>query len=412
MDHTSRYCLNRYFLTPGTLILVILPLLTLFARPASGQGYEVGVRPDLWYNDVDGIQVGSIFAGRVAGTHEEGPHRLDAGFWISTWFPSLPVSYSLQFTEPVSAWSDYGSEFSIQLATAVREGYHAHGVTASKRWQDPFEYLNYWEAGAGYQFEKRFDDEYAVFPELWSDSWKGLIQPWLSRQQRGRLGMFNFTLSAMMNTLESPFQAASISVSQQVVLSGQWQLRLRAFGAVNSRDALPEYQQQLATGAEINTLGSRISRAKGSVPTPWVRSGHVHFSGGPNLRGFRESDVEAIMEGSPRFFNRVAAYNVEFDLPNPLQTVIRRSQLQEFLSFRSYLFTDGAVAEGEAEIPGDSFYADAGAGLTLSLNIPDYQGRPRGFVIRYEVPFWLSDPINGDSLSFRHLLGFGATITF
>ena len=103
---------------------------------------------------------------------------------------------------------------------------------------------------------------------------------------------------------------------------------------------------------------------------------------------------------------------MEFDLPNPLQTAIRRSQVAEFLSFRSYLFTDGAVAGGAAGVAGDSFYADAGAGLTLSLNIPDYQGRPRGFVIRYEVPFWLSDPMNGDAFSFRHLLGFGAIVTF
>ena len=401
MDHPNRFRLNRLCLVIGALV-----------QSAKGQGYELAVRPDLWYNDVDGIQIGSIFAGRVAGTHEEGPHRIDAGIWISTWFPSLPVSYSLRYTEPVAAWSDYGSEFSIQLASSVREGYHAHGLTVGKRWQDPFEYLNYWEAGASYQFERRFDHEYTVFPELWSDSWKGLLQPWISRQQRGRLGMFNLTLAGMVNTLQSPFQAASLSASQQVVLSGQWQLRLRAFGAVNSSDALPEYQQLLATGAEINTLGSRISRAKGTVPTPWVRSGHVHFGGGPNLRGYREADVEAIREGNPLLFNRVAAYNVEFDLPNPLQTAIRRSQVAEFLSFRSYLFTDGAVAGGAAGVAVDIFYAYAGAGLTLSLNIPDYQGRPRGFVIRYEVPFWLSDPMNGDAFSFRHLLGFGAIVTF
>jgi len=46
------------------------------------------------------------------------------------------------------------------------------------------------------------------------------------------------------------------------------------------------------------------------------------------------------------------------------------------------------------------------------LNIPDYLGKPRGFVLRYDIPFWLSDPDSGDSFKFRSLIGFGAVLSF
>jgi hypothetical protein len=55
---------------------------------------------------------------------------------------------------------------------------------------------------------------------------------------------------------------------------------------------------------------------------------------------------------------------------------------------------------------------NAGIGLQFSLNIPDFLGKPRGFAIRYEVPFWISEPDAGDSnFEFSSLLGFGAVIS-
>src|SRR5690625_2965779 len=83
--------------------------------------------------------------------------------------------------------------------------------------------------------------------------------------------------------------------------------------------------------------------------------------------------------------------------------------ISDFLKFRSYLFMDagrvlsdseyGLKVTGTAQDPSASplpppteLMADAGAGISLSFNIPDNYGKPRGFVLRYEVPFWLSEP--------------------
>ncbi len=49
----------------------------------------------------------------------------------------------------------------------------------------------------------------------------------------------------------------------------------------------------------------------------------------------------------------------------------------------------------------------------LSFNIPDYLGRDRGFFIRYEIPFWVSEvPGDEDNFDIRHVLGVGSQFRF
>jgi hypothetical protein len=391
-------------------------ILFFFLLPVTGfgqSGYDFSIRPDLWYNDVDGIRIGSFFEGRVAGTGHEGPHRLDGGFWIGTWIPSLPVSYRLTYTEPLTRYTENPNELNLQLHSSVREGYHSHGISINKRWESRQDFRVFWETGLVYSIEKRFDDEYVNFPLLWGDQWKGLIKPYLEHQKVTGVGIFNLNLNSNINSLDPFYYTVSINISQQVRLGGSWEFRIRGYGEMIDPDSPGEYRMTLSSGGQIHTLNSRMSRSKGTIPVQWVNRGFIHFSGGPNIRGYQQSDVESILNQDPRVFERIGAINIELDFPNPVQTSIRNiDQLSEFLSFRSYLFSDVAITSGHHETDLDGSFANLGAGLALTLNIPDFFGKPRGFVIRYESPFYLSDPAEEDRFRWRHLLGFGATITF
>lgn len=377
------------------------------------KGYNFSVHPDIWYNDVDGIRLGSFIEGRISGTAEEVAHRIDAGIWVGTWFPSLPVSYNFNYTEPIESLSEYGNEFHLQFHSSVIEGYQSHGAGFNKRWQENQNYFNFWEIGIDYRFEKRFDHEYVLFPQIWSNRWKGLIKPNLVHQHINRLGIFNLNLHSRLNTVDRFFYSASVTLSQQIRIGQNWELRLRGYVEAISNDVYDEYKILLGSGPEIETLSSRISRSKGTIPVNWVNEGFIHFTGGANMRGYRESDINSLIENNPGFYKRAAAMNVEFDIPNPLQQTIRNTgMISDFLSFRSYLFTDLATANGHFNTDKEGFFSNLGAGLALTLNIPDYLGKPRGFVVRYESPFWISDPVDNENFHWRHLLGFGATITF
>jgi hypothetical protein len=389
-------------------------ILTLLALPATGlsqiKNYEVLPAPDLWYNDVDGIRVGLRLMGQVPGTFEDGPHRLDAGFWVGTWFPDVPVSYYLSFTEPIPAWSEYGSEANVQLISSIRTGYHLHGAAFNKRWQQGFDERRYREISFLNTFEKRFDLEYPAFPLLWDTRDKLISNITFELKDDHTLGWYSLSGSVSLQYLNNLFPMASLTAIQEIPLNDNWGFRFRGFIGASGSDAAPEYLYSRSSFPSVQTLESGITRAKGTIPQPWIESGRFHLAGGANLRGYSEPDVDTFSDPNlPGLYNSFISLNTEFDYPNPIGILFDKiPYLSEFVNFGSYLFMDsGRSLDGS----NSTVFSDAGAGFSLSLNVPDYLGKSRGFVIRYEIPFWLSEPGSEDSFAFRHLFGFGAVIS-
>lgn len=393
------------------IFLTALYILTPDTSQAQAKSYELIPAPDLWYNDVDGIRVGVRLLGQVPGTFEDGPHRLDAGFWLGTWFPDLPVSYYLSFTEPVSAWSEYGSEANIQLISSVRTGYHLHGLVLNKRWQEGFDERRYREFRWMNTLEKRFDEEYTAFPQLWSDETRLLSGIALELQDDNTLGWYNISGTGTLQLLDEVYALASLTAIQRIPFNENWGLRLRGFVGASGSSSVSEYRYSRSSSPAVETIQSGITRAKGTIPQPWMESGYFQVSGGANLRGYTKQDIDSFTDSStPVLYNSITAFNTELDYPNPIRHLFNRiPYLSEFMEFRSYLFFDAGIPLDEDQ---STLFADAGAGFSLSLNIPDYLGKPRGFVLRYELPLWLSEPGAEDSLKLRHLIGFGAVISF
>ncbi|TVQ04571.1 MAG: hypothetical protein EA359_06205 [Balneolaceae bacterium] len=411
-----------YLLTLSFLLL--LPFFIAQDAEAQSTRYELLPSPDLWYNDVDGIRVGLRLKGQVPGTFEDGPHRLDAGVWLGLWFPKVPVSYYMSFTEPIQSWSEYGSEASIQFISSIRTGYHNHGVGFSKRWQQGFDERRYREAEIYNSFEKRFDHEYTPFPLLWSDQDKFLTSASFEIQDDHSLGWYTIRADASMQYLEEAFSLAAITAHQRTDLHEFWGIRLRVFAGISSSNTTPEYLFSRSIRPAAQWMGNGFTRAKGTIPTSWMHSGNIQVAGGANVRGYTNRDIDSFKpcqngeadggcSTEPFLFNNVLALNAEFDYWNPVAVAFNKiPYISEFLSFRSYLFFDTGTSFETTVNDTSTSFSNAGAGFSLSLNIPDYHGKPRGFVLRYEIPFWLSDPGDEDSFKLRHLMGFGAVISF
>jgi len=406
---------NSIKLTLISLLLALFIIIDIQDADAQTSRYELLPSPDLWYNDVDGIRVGINLKGQVPGTFEDGPHRLDAGFWLGTWFPDLPVSYYLLYTEPISAWSDYGAEASIELVSSIRTGYHKHGVGFNKRWQQGFDERRYREFHSRTTFEKRFDDEYVPFTSLWGDQSKVLTDLHFELQNDNRFGWYNLNLNGNLQYLDDSFATIQAVIIQRAPITESWGFRFRYFTGIATSDTHPEYLYSRSTAPAIQWMTNGVTRAKGTIPQPWMQSGNFHVAGGANLRGYSGFDVRTFKndEVSPLLYQSIAAVNIEFDYANPIGHLFRKiPYASEFLSFRSYLFSDTGFSLGLTDFEPESTYSNAGAGFALSMNIPDYHGKSRGFVLRYEIPFWLSEPGTEDAFKFRSLFGFGAVVTF
>ncbi|TVQ66750.1 MAG: hypothetical protein EA360_04480 [Balneolaceae bacterium] len=383
------------------------------------KAYELLPSPDMWYNSVDGIRIGVNFVGQVPGTFEDGPHRLNAGVWLGLWFPSMPVSYQLLYTEPVPGWSEFGSEASVQFLSSIRTGYHRHGAGFNKRWQPGFQENKFRELNIFNTFEKRFNRSYTAFPALWSEDSKILATAAFKMQDENFLGLYFFELESSLQYLNDSFIVSSLTAFQKIDLNRHWGFRFRAFTGVNSSASAPEYLYSRSMNPAIRWMNNGVTRAKGTIPQNWIESGSLHIAGGANIRGYMHSDVKSFVECENEvelcssLYHSILSFNAEFDFWNPVDALLNKNNYaSEFLRFRSYLFYDTGSSTGWIGDQPAEIFSNAGAGISFSLNIPDYLGKSRGFVLRYEMPFWISDPTNGNSISFRSLFGFGAVIAF
>lgn len=400
----------------GGFFLLTVPMSFVQAQSFSEKPYELRFAPDLWYNDVDGIRVGIRMRGQVPGTFDDGPHRLDTGLWLGTWLPKTPVSYYVKYTNPIASISGFNSEGSYSLLSSIRTGFHRHGAGFNKRWQPGFNEDEFTQFAAFGGVYRHFDSDYLVFPALWQDAWTPYLSLTAERQQLTQAGFLYYRAASVsgLTGAETFFTGLQAEVRKSVELGSRLNLRLRASGGVLAGDAPPEQRYLASQAAPFHWMNSGFFRAKGTVPVPWMESGAFQLTGnGANLRGYARRDAKQARNGTPVFYNAYTAFNAEIDYPNPIDLLFGQIPfLGDFLRLRSYLFTDllsGSVFDNDRT----ENLADAGAGFAMSLNIPDQLGRPRGFILRFDMPVWLSEPDQDDSpFKIRGVFSLGAVIGF
>lgn len=397
-----------------TSAVYLFSITTVSYAQQDSPSYELLPAPDLWYNDVDGIRVGVRILGQVPGTFRDGPHRLDMGVWLGTWIPDDPVSYYLSFTEPIPSISGFNSEGNVQLISSIRTGFHRHGLLFNKRWQTGFNEENFKKLSVGVRAENRFEDEYVPFPQLWQDEWLYLAGADLYIQDENKPGRYTLRTTHSVNFAGNApsFLNSTVEFQQLIRLSQHFALRGRVFGGLSTNRTAPEYLFSRSFEPPAGWMNHGLTRAKGTIPTPWMEQGIIQVAGGPNLRGYLGQDIDALNSGLAPVLTSIGSVNVELDYPNPLGRAIQKVPVVGgLMSLRSYLFFDSGTSPGITDMEEDRLLSDAGLGFMFSLNIPDYLDNPRGITIRYDIPLWLSDPAGGNPIEFRSLIGIGAVIS-
>ncbi len=376
--------------------------------------YQISPAPDLWFNTVDGVRAGVRVVGEVPGSFGDGPHRLNAGIWLSTYFPTYPVSYYLEFTEPIPSLSDFGNEASVSLESSYRTGFQSHGLRFNKRWQAGFNEQNYKELSIGFRGEHRFDKEYLFYPQLWQDDWLFVSSAGLDITNESPLGRYLLSFSADGNIVgeTDAFIRSAITFRQQTELNEHFTLFSRLYSGFATEGTAPEYLFSHSMEPARWWMNNGITRARGTIPPAWMGSGNIQVGGGPNLRGYLYQDIQSLNDGEVPLYTSLSSVNFELDYPNPLDKAISNIPVVgELVSLRSYLFFDAGTSLGLTKIEEDRTLSDAGMGFLFSINIPDFLGKPRGLAIRYDLPLWLSHPGNENSFKFRNVIGIGAVIS-
>lgn len=376
--------------------------------------YELLPAPDAWYNSLDGIRAGIRLRGQMSGTFGDGSHRLNAGLWLGTNFPANPVSYYLKYTEPISSISDFGSEGSISAETSYRTGFQSHGLTFDKRWQTGFNEMNYKELSIGLKGEHRFNEEYLLYQQLWQTQWLYLANATLDLTNTNGLGRYALTFSVDANIAgeADQFLRSEFTLRQGIDLSEQFSLSGRLYSGFATENTAPEYLFTHSFRSARNWMGSGLTRARGTIPPSWMQTGNIQVTGGPNLRGYLKNDIQLLNDGNVPLYTSLSALNLELNYSNPLDKGLKEIPvIGGLIDLRSYLFWDSGTSLGITSIEENKVLSDAGLGFLLSIDIPDYLGKSRGLVLRYDIPFWLSHPGTDNAFKFRQVFGIGATIS-
>ncbi|NGP89103.1 hypothetical protein [Fodinibius halophilus] len=405
---------RKVYLVLFALLLAVLSICGRSQKAVAQSSYELLPAPDLWYNSVDGIRIGGRLRGQQAGTFGDGPHRLNLGFWVGTKFPENPVSYYISFTEPINAISDFGSEANIQIESLFRTGFQQHGFAFNKRWQNGFNEENYKELAVGFRTEHRFDKDYLLYSQLWQTNWLYLTTFDFTMTADNSPGRYvlSFNADANMGGKYDSFLRGGVSFQQKVELSPSFTLYSKLYSGFATEQTAPEYLFMPGLKTARRWMDKGLTRARGTMPPSWLESGVVQVTGAGNIRGYLQQNVDQLNNGAAPLLTSFSTLNLELDYPNPLDKAIDDIPVVgSFLDLRSYVFFDSGTSLGVTDLEEDRLLSDAGLGFMFTLNIPDYLGKPRGLMIRYDIPFWVSHPVNEESFKFRSVLGIGAVIS-
>ena len=408
------------------------------AQDETSGNYEFGWAPDLWYNSVDGVQVGIQGSVREFGRINEGPHFLDAGILIGTAYPDLTFNYRLGYRHTI--WSTQDLEtVGITLNSTYRDGFQQHGAGLNLGSRDDLA-RSARNVAVRYYAHELFDDRYQIYDHLWNEGWTDILRFTGTLTNWGdwhRNTSINIDARVSPGSLDTEgFARLEASAQHKFSFTETLGLNVRAYAGWISEDAPSPYHLNFAGASIIDLQESRFTRARGSLPPSWTKDGFLHKAGGANLRGFQQMEAEfrevtqTVHTARPpyahipptAFTESVISINSELEFPNPVNRWVQSSPvIGEFIKFSSYLFNDvGMISIRELpSVPPHPSYdsefwlVNAGLGFELSFNLPDYLGRKRGFQLRLDLPFWFYDS-NEEETEFdiKPILGLGSIFKF
>ena len=403
--------------------------------------YRLYIRPDLWWNPIDGVKAGVHFE----GDYLYSLYKIDATIWWNTHalqesqYQSYkgeglyefydPINYSFNYTSPVTRNLP---KLQLQINSRYLDGlwYHRAGlnwlindnntlsISGQSMWRSQQNGIDYY----AYQ--------YLISPGDWSstpDEKNTSINASWTHRYAYLNGNGRYTLSFRGPLLTEAFDYsyAQLEAVNNHYL-GQMEIRTRLFGRWGVGNNIPyESALYMAGAGPEEDMDNKYTRSIGFIPTDWqdvsrYNVNHFQQGGGLNLRGYAgyfapDEHNGTKLEGYKG--RSGASANVEIGLENYMPW--KPKLLRNWLHANVYAFGDAGVMELSnftlsnftyLESPStqwSTLHVDAGVGFAFTIKNWGVFEKAKPLTIRLDLPVFLNRPpySNDQYATFRYVVG-------
>ncbi|MCU0430665.1 MAG: M1 family metallopeptidase [Cytophagaceae bacterium] len=378
------------------------------------------LRPAVWYNGRDGMQLGVRMEGSYIGhysynfsimgnstlLHQESQdytffmpasmyaqHRHSThNFWRHTWAGSSYQYYAglakaEPFLEKIFRKQDQRNPRFQRLLISMR-----YWLPASDA--NDYQYQPWWEAG----------------------KINGSINAQFTHYYVYEKGRGEMTLAGRSSSFFSDYSYAWVQMkSTNRWTSGKiWEFKSRLLAQAPWSGS--QYPLASALGvADANgeeTADHKLIRASGIIPNEWIQTNATgnlfHASGGLMLRGYTGRMAYSDGSFSPIGYGG-AAWNMEIEFDKLVKWTPKK--WGKYIKLDTYLFADAGILNTSSSLKSTYWttpLADAGLGVAFTFKWPPYTIQP--VTLRVETPSWISHPASGENaFAPRLIIGLGRT---
>lgn len=389
--------------------------------------YHLRLRPDIWYNNFDGVKIGMHLEGNYLKTK----HLFNLDIWGNTTVSEGAMRRGDTALHQHN-YIDFRFTYKNDISKIIKNGTVGLEVKF-------LEGLAYAQA----EFVKKFNDKvsaginYTIFTRLREADFNYLYyqNEWERNYKNGAFNFFmnvNNAKKRWSENLNIHLRASAFgSRSAYSFLSTQYLFNLqlkkivwkyRFYARIGSGANTPKESMLYAAGANPEEMmTNKYMRSVTFFPEELYKGydgalDHLQFGGGLNLRGYsgrslivfntRENNYQPLYKG-----NSGLAFNTELEFNQLFK--IRAPKLGQYVQMNTYFFGDmGSIGNIEIKTNSNAFFsnllADAGLGASLTIKKFWVLQQIKPLTIRFDMPFFVNTPGIDDGNNywkFRWVLG-------